>query len=276
LQSEAQHHLQAPGCVMVLFCVEHATCVWVDSDEAMAEAAAVMRKASVIAVDVEGKNLGHKGRVATIQLATNEKCFVIDLAALGMPISLRKLLQDSSPVKICHGFSGDQINLIEQFQLDFSDSALFDTQEAVDLMANYTGSKGVVDILTAFTGASSRVIAEMQAMKKKLQWVDFFKRPLPDNVLRYACLDVIFLWSAYEGMVKQLGPQASAQAMESSRYVGPYASGKCFQPPTGIQIKRQKQKGKTWDAAKKDWVKSGEGHELANALSSGKKRKLQL
>mmetsp|Transcript_46161 Transcript_46161/g.86477 ORF Transcript_46161/g.86477 Transcript_46161/m.86477 type:complete len:245 (-) Transcript_46161:159-893(-) len=233
--------------------IEHASCVWVASAGAMEEAAVALRSAEVIAVDVEGKNLGHGGRAATIQLATPETCYVVDLAALGMQDSLREVLQGKVPVKVCHGFSGDQINLIEQFSLDFCEATLFDTQEALKCMS-HSGGKSVVDVLEGFTAAPPNVLSEMRAMKEQLRLVDFFQRPLPENVFRYSCLDVVFLSSAFTTMKQQLSQTHLANIEDKSRYRGPYGKGESYRPPTASQIARQEQKGKTWSDERREWV----------------------
>jgi ribonuclease D len=234
--------------------IEHASCAWVASTEAMEEAAVVLRGAEVIAVDVEGKDLGHGGRAATIQLATPDTCYVVDLVALGMPGNLREVLQGKVPVKVCHGFTNDQINLIEQFNLDFSEATLFDTQEALTCMS-HSGGKSVVDVLEGFTAASPTVLSEMRAMKEQLRWVDFLQRPLPENVVRYSCLDVVFLGSAYTAMTQQLSQTQVANIVDKSKYRGPYGRGDCYRPPTMSQIARQEQKGKTWNEQRRQWVR---------------------
>ncbi|CAK0860798.1 unnamed protein product, partial [Prorocentrum cordatum] len=206
----------------------------------------VLRSAETIAVDVEGSNLGHGGRAATIQLATPDLCYVVDLAALGMPDSLREVLQGKDPVKVCHGFTNDQINLIEQFHIDFSEATLFDTAEALEYLP-HIGGKSVVDVLERFTAAPPHVLSEMVGMKEQLRWVDFFQRPLPERVLRYSCLDVVFLVSARSTMIEQLNETdvACIAIVEKSRYRGPYGKGDCYRPPTMNQIARQEKKRKT-------------------------------
>lgn len=124
--------------------VDGVPCYWVDTLAQAEDAVVSLRVFDVVAVDVEGANLGHGGRVATIQLCggmvmgeEGGECYVIDVDALGMPDCVRWLLESGAntampgPLKLCHAFDGDQTNLIEQFGLDFSSSDLFDTQSAL-------------------------------------------------------------------------------------------------------------------------------------------------
>lgn len=256
--------------------IEGVSCFWVDDADSMEKAVRALQVADVVAVDVEGDCLGHGGRAALIQLAIPEVCFVIDLAALGMPSSLRQLLQSDRPIKVGHGFTGDQINLIEQFDLDFAGAGIFDTQDAALIIDGPGHPSGVVDILASCTAAPDQLISEMKAMKIQLRFVDFFRRPLPKDVARYVCLDVVFLGSAFSAMAEQLakaGVELSV-VLEKSRYRGPYARGFLFQPPTEIQRERQLQKGTIWCEATRQWVSSGGGASGNNGACKGRgKRK---
>ena len=141
-----------------------------------------------------GKNLGHKGLCATIQLAGAGACYVLDLEALGMRPNVRELLTGPAPLKVCHGFSNDQISLIAQYKLDFADAAIFDTQFAASLLpeGDQPAKRGVVQVLQNFTKAPARVLLELESMKEQLRFQDYFERPLPTHALRYVCLDVVF------------------------------------------------------------------------------------
>lgn len=253
--------------------IEGVSCLWIDDQDGMEHAARELQSAEVIAVDVEGDSLGHGGRAATVQLAHSKTCYVIDLAALGMPPSLRRLLQSSQPIKVCHGFTGDQINLIEQFDLDFSEAGLLDTQEAALVIQGPGRHNGVVEILDWYTDAPKQLIEEMKEMKEKIRWVDFFQRPLPKDVARYVCLDVIFLGSAFKTMTKKLSDNGASltEVMEKSKYRGPYARGLLYQPPTEIQRERQLQKGKEWCEETRQWVRSnGKGGGYGGTCYGGK------
>lgn len=257
--------------------IEGVSCLWVDDQDGMEHAARELQSAEVVAVDVEGDCLGHGGRAATVQLAHLKTCYVIDLATLGMPPSLQRLLQSSRPIKVCHGFTGDQINLIEQFDLDFAEAGLFDTQEAALAIQGPGKKNGVVEILESYTDAPQQLIEEMKDMKEKLRWVDFFRRPLPKDVARYVCLDVIFLGGAFKIMAQKLSDiEASlSEVMEKSKYRGPYARGLLYQPPTEIQRTRQLEKGKEWCEETRQWVKSngkggGYGGKGYSSKGSGK------
>lgn len=242
----------------IRFDVEGTPCVWLDTEAELDVAVAELASATSIAVDVEGTNLGHKGRASTIQLATREACYVVDLKVLGMPQSLRDLLQGSEPLKFCHGFSGDQINLIEQFNVDFSRAALFDTQVAAKALPEYTGKQGVVDILDYFgQDVPSSVLDEMRSMKQQLEFVDFLQRPLPVHVVRYSCLDVIYLGGAGDAMKELLpgGEVGVKGVLLGSIYRGHWAKGECFKPPSERAREEKAKKGLFWSDELRDFVR---------------------
>jgi len=253
--------------------IEGVSCLWVDDQDGVEHAVRELQSAEVVAVDVEGDCLGHGGRAATVQLANSQTCYVIDLAAVGMPPSLRNLLQSNRPIKVCHGFTGDQINIIEQFDLDFAGAGLFDTQEAALAIQGLGKQTGVVEILAQYTDAPRQLIEEMKEMKEKLRWVDFFQRPLPKDVARYVCLDVIFLAGAFKTMNQKLTEAGASltEVMEKSKYRGPYARGILYHPPTEIQRERQLEKGKEWCEETRQWVKiSGKGKGYGSKSYGGK------
>ncbi len=236
-----------------------------------------LQHCSYVSIDVEGDCLGHKGRAATIQLCGQRNgslsCFIVDLPCLpsnnSLPDSLRWLLESpATPIKVCHGFDGDQINLIEQYGVDFSCSHLFDTQEALNHLQKGGGQydhvkKGLLDILEAFSDTFTPELgSEMRKMKDKLRFVDFFRRPLAAGVERYVCLDVLHIGGAYQKMRALLetqygsAPDNSAQeqsahshsaivasVIKGSRYRGPYGKGDCYVPPTAKQKERKMREG---------------------------------
>lgn len=239
-----------------LFDVDGTPCFWLDTQSQVDSSVAKLALLASVAVDVEGENLGHKGRAATIQLATQEACYIVDLAKLGVPQSLRELLQGSLPLKICHGFSGDQINLIEQYGLDFGGAALFDTQVAARAIPSYAGRESVVDILEHFAdNVPKSVLDEMRRMKKQLQFVDFFARPLPRHVARYSCLDVIYLSEAAAAMQELLPRGGREDVLTRSRYWGPWARGECYMPPSQRAKEEKAKKGLVWSEEERDFVR---------------------
>mmetsp|Transcript_63505 Transcript_63505/g.118090 ORF Transcript_63505/g.118090 Transcript_63505/m.118090 type:complete len:100 (+) Transcript_63505:64-363(+) len=76
--------------------------VLVDTVSGATEAIEELSRHAVVAVDVEGENLGHRGRVALIQVAVEppKKCYVFDVLAVGVPAGLKQLLESSSVVKV--------------------------------------------------------------------------------------------------------------------------------------------------------------------------------
>merc|ERR1711924_133225 len=111
-----------------------------------------------------------------------------------------------------------------------------------------------VDVLEEFTSAPPDVLEEMRDMKKKLRWIDFFQRLLRKNIIRYSCLDVVYLGAAFTKMTQHMNQTEVAQIVHASTYRGPYGRGDCYRPPTRNQIRRKEEKGITWNEERREWV----------------------
>ena len=96
--------------------------ITVVSDEASAEAAAsVLSKAELIGFDTETRPSFRRGEhhnVALLQLSTPEECFLFRLNVIGLPDSIRAILEDDKLMKIGLSIKDDFISLNRKFQFE--------------------------------------------------------------------------------------------------------------------------------------------------------------
>lgn len=81
-----------------------------DAETAVAE----LRKADLIGFDTETRPAFKKGqnyKVALVQLATHDTCYLFRLNKIGFPLSLQTLLQDRGPIKVGLSIHDDFRNL---------------------------------------------------------------------------------------------------------------------------------------------------------------------
>ena len=143
---------------------------------------AAMRQPRV-AVDLESNGFyRYPERVCLVQLATSDDVHVIDPLSIDDPAPLGRLLADPSVGKIFHSADYDIRSLDRDW--GFRVRGLFDTSIA----AAFVGSEklGLAAVLKEYLDVDVD-------KDKKLQRADWSRRPLTEEMLRYAAQDVIHL-----------------------------------------------------------------------------------
>lgn len=133
LPSSQQQHQRAGVSIII-----------VDTLEVCTAACSYLSQQPEIAVDLEGDNLGRTGKISLVQIATpssegppalesggtNNKVFIFDVIALGVPTALRDLLSNNnaagSPRKLMFDCRSDADALSHQFQTEIAN--VFDMQ----------------------------------------------------------------------------------------------------------------------------------------------------
>lgn len=93
----------------------------VDSKEAADKAAALLMKETIIGFDTETKpsfKRGHYNKVSLLQLSTREQCFLFRLNHIGLPASVKKILESPQITKVGLSIHDDFNNLGKIFSLD--------------------------------------------------------------------------------------------------------------------------------------------------------------
>lgn len=93
----------------------------IDTPDKVEEAVAVLRKADVIGFDTETRPSFKKGQtyqVALLQLATRTDCYLIRLNQIGLPESIKAILEDKDLLKIGVSLHDDFHNLHRIYTLE--------------------------------------------------------------------------------------------------------------------------------------------------------------
>ena len=95
--------------------------VVIDSPSAAESAVEQLRKADLIGFDTETRPSFKKGQshnVALLQLSSSDVCFLFRLNKIGMPESLKNLLEDSRKIKVGLSIHDDFRNLRKTFDIE--------------------------------------------------------------------------------------------------------------------------------------------------------------
>ncbi|KAG5870117.1 hypothetical protein JTB14_026000 [Gonioctena quinquepunctata] len=168
----------------------------------------------VVAFDCEGINLGVKGQLTLMQIATiSGFSYVFDLISCPQMVEygLRTLLESPDIVKIVHDCRNDSVNLHNQFNITLR--TVFDTQAAHAIL-NYqeTGRpvyKAKSVALNALCECYGAPINPMKDQLKNIYRRDqkyWSRRPLTREMILYASADVLSLTNEkiYHQMIKAI------------------------------------------------------------------------
>ncbi len=150
-----------------------------DTDDAVKDVIARMRRARRVALDVEGDGLfRYRAQLCTVQLCADEDVAIIDTLATD-PRLLSPLVEDASIIKIVHDASFD-VRLLREAGVGFA--GLFDTSVA----ARFLGEPA--------TGLASLLQKHLDVkLKKEKQHADWGRRPIDEESLSYLENDVMYL-----------------------------------------------------------------------------------
>lgn len=172
----------------------------------------------VVAFDCEGINLGIKGQVTLMQIATmNGYAYIFDLITCASMMDgggLKKILESPDVIKIIHDCRNDSVNLFKQFNVTLR--SVFDTQAAHAVLSFQDSGKPVYKAksvaLNAFCQAYGATINPMKEQLKNIYRRDqkyWSRRPLSREMILYAAADVLSLVheNLYTAMVRNIAPE---------------------------------------------------------------------
>jgi ribonuclease D len=170
---------------------------FVDTSQELEAVAGVLEKESAVAVDLEADSMYHfQEKVCLLQVATEGLCAVIDPIGLKDLACLERFFADSGIRKIFHGADYDVRSLYRDFR--FAVNNLFDTQIACMFLGiRETGLNAVLGERFGIT------------LDKRFQRKDWSQRPLPEDMIRYAAQDTLYL--------KRLADQLERELSEKGR-----------------------------------------------------------
>ncbi|KAK4032753.1 ribonuclease H-like domain-containing protein [Parachaetomium inaequale] len=174
--------------------IEKTKAVWVDTYEGVLEMLEELKKATVIAIDLEHHDFrSYTGLLSLMQISTREKDWIVDtLVPWRHKLEvLNEVFADPKIVKVLHGAFMDIIWL--QRDLGLYVVGLFDTFYASGTLG-YAG-KSLAFLLKKFVDFDA---------DKRYQLADWRIRPLPDEMFYYARSDTHFLLYIYDMLRNEL------------------------------------------------------------------------
>lgn len=200
---------------------------YITTADALAEAAAILRRAPVVGVDTEADSLhAYQERVSLIQMSDGRFNAVIDPLLLSDVQPLAPIFADPAIIKVFHGADYDVVGLKRDF--GFAITAIFDTCLAAQAAGEPKYSLG--DLLLRYFGVS---------LEKKYQKAHWSKRPLSPDLLAYAAKDTQYLPALYEILRKAVEARGRlAQIEEEGEWVSRREwTGRAFTPDDYLRIK---------------------------------------
>ncbi|XP_056636056.1 uncharacterized protein LOC130444815 isoform X1 [Diorhabda sublineata] len=171
----------------------------------------------VVAFDCEGINLGVKGQLTLMQVATMTGfAYVFDLISCPEMIEhgLRRLLESNEVIKVVHDCRNDSVNLYNQFNIMMR--MVFDTQAAHAILTYQETNRPVYKAKSIALNALCECYgAPINPMKDQLKTIYrrdqkyWSRRPLSREMILYASADVLSLTNEkiYYQMSKNIRPE---------------------------------------------------------------------
>ena len=179
---------------------------------------------ALIAVDLEGVDLGTDGTLCLMQLATPDQLYLFDVAVYkdGIPPGLRKILEDPHVTKLMHDCRKDSAMLSQHnIRLD----GVFDSQVAdILIRRNMTGQmpayvRGLSLVLEQYLGISEDHLAVKKTGREMMREDErvWARRPIPDDLQKYAAFDVAALHALHGIMIEMM---ALELRIATQKYLG--------------------------------------------------------
>lgn len=177
----------------------------------------------VVALDVEGVNLGPKGPMTLLQLATqDEQVYIFDVFSNPNLIDeggLKEILESEHILKVAHDCRNDSAALYHQHSVLLR--KVFDTQAAHAVLQQQDSGKPVYKVkavslntLCGFHGAPTNPKKEQMKNLYRKDQKFWSRRPLTEDMIFHAAFDVYCLVpTVFNSLKKQLLPQ-SAKLMD--------------------------------------------------------------
>lgn len=151
-----------------------------------------LMKEKILAVDTEANSLfAYREQVCLIQISSPRKDYILDPIRVKDISSLGDLFHDPNIEKVFHASEYDFLILHEEYQFEFQN--LFDTMLAAQILGR--SKLGLDALLEEIVGIT---------VNKKYQRADWGKRPLSEDMLRYAQMDTHYLIKIRDELAAEL------------------------------------------------------------------------
>ena len=173
---------------------------------AIEEIRQAIQKGETIAVDCEGVELSHFGSVTLINIAVSGQVYLIDVLKIGNTAydgGLRFILEDRSIQKLMFDCreDADALKHLYNVRLD----GVLDVQllEVMDRIRNrgYTKIRSLKHCLELFVSDETMLEVKLKGRSSMSQDNKLWeKRPLSEDMLKYASIDVLALFKLYDAL----------------------------------------------------------------------------
>jgi cation-transporting P-type ATPase D len=186
---------------------EEANIEWVDTVEALEALASLLLQEREISFDTEHHSYySFRGVICLLQLGiprTNQ-CFLVDALQLKPHIGrlMKEVFQSDAILKVGHGLDNDVLWMQRDYGIYLVH--VFDTEKACKVLGKTSSS--LASLLEQYMGVQK---------DNQYTTADWRQRPLPHEMLMYGCVDVYFLHSIKNSLVRELCEAAAAVSSSS-------------------------------------------------------------
>lgn len=171
---------------------EIADAAYIDTPLLLASMIDELREQPAVAVDTESNSLhAYQEQVCLIQISTRSRDYLVDTLALADLSALGAIFADFNIQKVFHAGDYDLTCLKRDYQFEFHN--VFDTMLAASALGEE--SLGLAGLLEKYLNIR---------IDKKYQRADWGRRPIKQEMLRYAQLDSHYLLDLRDCLVPQL------------------------------------------------------------------------
>ncbi|XP_063447945.1 piRNA biogenesis protein EXD1-like [Mytilus trossulus] len=197
--------------------------------EVMKELQEKIRNKQMIAVDCEGVNLSRFGSVTLINIGTRDLVYLIDILKIGDSVfddGLRSILEDSGIEKLMFDCREDADALLHIHKVKLNgvlDVQILEVNNRIHVYRNgYTKIRSLKHCLEEYVKDDTLLNAKLQGRSSMSVSSNIWKeRPLDENMLKYASVDILGLFKLYDELRTRMGhivwKAASSRYCDSTR-----------------------------------------------------------
>lgn len=176
--------------------------------EVMKELQEMIKNKQMIAVDCEGVNLSRFGSVTLINIGTRELVYLIDILKIGNSVfddGLRSILEDSGIEKLMFDCREDADALLHIHKVRLNgvlDVQILEVNNRIHVYRNgYTKIRSLKHCLELYVIDDTLVNIKLQGRSSMNMSSNIWeKRPLDENMLKYASVDILSLFKLYDAL----------------------------------------------------------------------------
>ncbi|XP_063396016.1 piRNA biogenesis protein EXD1-like [Mytilus trossulus] len=192
--------------------------------EVMKELQEKIENKQMIAVDCEGVDLSRFGSVTLVNIGTRDLVYLIDILKIGNSVfddGLRSILEDSGIEKLMFDCREDADALLHIHKVKLNgvlDVQILEVNNRIHVYRNgYTKIRSLKHCLELFVTDNTLVNIKLQGRSSmNISSNVWKKRPLDENMLKYASVDILGLFKLYDALRTRMSHSVWKAA--SSRY----------------------------------------------------------